>query len=134
MVDEKNDKVKFDIIAKTTKKYISVLYGGKRLVDSYRFLSSSLDSLVKTSVDNSHIKLKSLKEEFVDNGEKLNTVDKIEEEDRTIKDIIGDYPEKIEKLEEATLIYMGENDLKFLETGFPDKSEYLTENLAYPYE
>ena len=29
---------------------------------------------------------------------------------------------------------MGENDLKLLKTGFPDKWKYLTEKLAYPYE
>ena len=29
---------------------------------------------------------------------------------------------------------MGENDLKILKTGFPDKWKILTEKLAYPYE
>ena len=29
---------------------------------------------------------------------------------------------------------MGENDLKILKTGFPDKWKYLTKELAYPYE
>ena len=29
---------------------------------------------------------------------------------------------------------MGENDLKILKTGFPDKWKYLTRKLAYPYE
>ena len=29
---------------------------------------------------------------------------------------------------------MGGNDLKFLKTGFPDKWNYLTRKLAYPYE
>ena len=29
---------------------------------------------------------------------------------------------------------MGENDLKLLKTGFPDKWKYLTKKLAYPYE
>ena len=29
---------------------------------------------------------------------------------------------------------MGENDLKILKTGFPDKWKNLTKNLAYPYE
>ena len=47
-----NDKVKFDIISKTSVEYISVTYGCIRFIDSYRFLSSSLDSLVKTLVDN----------------------------------------------------------------------------------
>ena len=29
---------------------------------------------------------------------------------------------------------MGENDLKILKTGFPNKWKYLTKKLAYPYE
>ena len=38
------------------------------------------------------------------------------------------------ELEEALLDYMGENDLKILKTGFPDKCKVLTKKLAYPYE
>ena len=56
--DQKNDKVKFDINPKTNEEYISVTYG---CIDSYRFISSSLDSLVKTLVDSSHKTLKNLK-------------------------------------------------------------------------
>ena len=58
LVDLKNDKVKFDIIPKTNDEYICVTYGCIRFTDSFRFLSSSLDSLVKTLVDNSHKTLK----------------------------------------------------------------------------
>ena len=47
LVDKKNDKVKFEIIPKTNKEYISVTYGCIRFIDSYRFLTSGLDSLVK---------------------------------------------------------------------------------------
>ena len=47
LVDKKNDKIKFDIIPKTNEEYISVTYGCIRFIDSYRFLSSGLDSLVK---------------------------------------------------------------------------------------
>ena len=54
LVNEKNDKVKFEIIPKTNEEYIRVTYGCSRFVDSYRFLSSSLDSLVRTLVDNNH--------------------------------------------------------------------------------
>ena len=54
LVDEKNDKVKLDFIPKTNEEYISVTYGCIRFIDSYRFLSSSFDSLVRTLVDNSH--------------------------------------------------------------------------------
>ena len=58
LVDKKNDKVKLVIIPKTNENYISVTYGCIRFIDSYRFLSSGLDSLVKNLVDNSHKKLK----------------------------------------------------------------------------
>ena len=54
LVDKKNDKVKVDIIPKTNEEYISVTYGCIRFIDIYSFLSSGLDSLVETLVDNSH--------------------------------------------------------------------------------
>ena len=103
LVDLKNDKVKFDIIPKTNEDYISVTYGCIRFIDSYRFLSSSLDSLVKTIVDNSHKTLKDLKEELIDSDEISNIVKGMREEDRTIEDLKKDYPNEIEKLEEASL-------------------------------
>ena len=134
LVGKKNDKVKFDIIPKTNEEYISVTYGCIRFIDSYRFLSSGLDSLVKTLVDNSNKTLKNLKEEIVDNDEILNIINEIIEGDETIKDLKIDYPEEIKNLEEALLDYMGENDLKILKTGFPDKWKNLTKKLAYPYE
>ena len=135
LVDKKNDKVDFDIIPKTNEEYISVTYGCIRFIDSYRFLSSGLDKLLSNLVDNSNKKLKDFKEEIADNNDEiLNIVNKIEEADRTIKDLKKDYPEEIECLEEALLNYMGENDLKILKTGFPDKWKYLTKKLAYPYE
>ena len=77
--------------------------------------------------------MKNLTEEIVDNDEILNIVNEIEE-DRTIEDLKKDYPDEIEKLEEALLNCMGENDLKIFEQGFPDKWKYLTKKLAYPYE
>ena len=144
LVDKKKDKVDFDIIPKTNEEYISVTYGCIRFIDSYRFLSSGLDSLVKTLVDNSDKRLKDFKDEIVDNDEILDIVSKIEEnyteeipnleDDRTIKNLKKYYPEEIENLEEALLNHMGENDLKILKRGFPDKWKYLTKKLAYPYE
>ena len=109
-------------------------YGCIRFIDSYPCLSSGLDSLVKTLVDNSKKTLKDLKEEIVDNDYILNIVTDIGEHNKTIKDLKKDYPEEIKILEEALLNYMGENDLKVLKTGFPDKWKYLTKKLAYPYE
>ena len=90
LVDKKNNKVKFDIIPKTNEEYLSVTYGCIRFIDSYRFLSSGSDSLVKTLVDNSNKTLKNLKKEIVGSDETLNFVNKIEE----------NYPEEIESLEE----------------------------------
>ena len=92
-----------------------------------------MDSLVKTLVDNSHKTLKNLKEEIVNNDEISNIFNKLVEDDRTIDDLKKDYPEEIKNLEEALLDYMGENDLKILKTGFPDKWKYLTKKFAYPY-
>ena len=134
LVDKKKDKVDFDIIPKMNEEYISVTYGCIRFIDSYRFLSSGSDSLVKTLVDNSNKTLKNLKEEIVDNDEILNINNEIIEDDKTIKDLKKNYPDKIKNLEEALLNYMGENDLKVLKTRFPDKWNYLTKKLAYAYE
>ena len=125
LVDKKNEKVKFDIIPKTNEEYISVTYGCIRFIDSYRFQSSSLDSLVKTLVDNSNKKLNDLKEEIFDKDEILDIVDKIEKEnlnseeddDMTIENLKKYYPKKIENLEEVLQDYMGGNDLKILKTG-----------------
>ena len=44
------------------------------------------------------------------------------------------YPGKIKFLEQALRNYIGENDLEILKSGFPDKWNYLTKKLAYPYE
>ena len=140
LVDKKKDKVEFEIIPKTDEDYISVKYGCIRFINSYRFLSSSLDSLVKTLVDNSHKTLKDFEEQIVDN-EILNIVNEIKiliKEDKyknaSIKDLKNDYPDKIVELEEASLDYMGENDLKILKTEFADKWEILAKKLAYTYE
>ena len=62
--------------------------------------------------------MKYFEEELVDKDEILNIVKKIlNTEDKynnhSIKDLEKIYPEKIEKLAEALLEYMGENDLKF---------------------
>ena len=134
LVDKKKDKVDFDIIPKTNEEYISVTYGCIRFIDSYRFLSSGLDSLVKTIVDNTNKTLGDLKKEIIDNDEILDIVYKITKDEKTIKDLKKDYPKEIKNLEEAILDYMGENDLKILKTEFRDKWKFLSKKLAYPYE
>ena len=72
LVDKKYDKVKFKFFSKTNEEYISVKNGCKNFTDSYRFLSSSSDKLVKTLVDNSHETLKDFRAEIVDTDELLN--------------------------------------------------------------
>ena len=141
LIDKKNDKVKFDILPKTNEEYISVTFRCIRFIDSYRFLSSSLDSLVKTLVKSSNKTLKDFEEEIVDNDEILNIVNEIKllsEEDRnnndSIEDLKKDYPDNFEKLKEALLIYMGGNNLKILKTENPEKWKLLTKKLAYRYE
>ena len=69
LVDKKNDKIKFDIIPKTNEEYISVTYGCISFIDSYRFLSMSLDGLVENLNEND---FKILIEEFPDNWQYSN--------------------------------------------------------------
>ena len=63
LVDLKKDEVKFKNIPKTNKENIAVTYGCVRFFDSYRFLSESLDKLVK-NLDEDDFKI--LKKEFPD--------------------------------------------------------------------
>ena len=65
----KKDKVKLEDIPKTNEEYISVTYGCIRFIDSYRFLSESLDKLVK-NLDDDDFKI--LKKEFPDKWQYLN--------------------------------------------------------------
>ena len=69
LVDLKKDKVKFKIIPKTNEEYITVKYGCIRFIDSYRFLSESLDKLVK-NLDEDDFKI--LKKKFPDKWQYLN--------------------------------------------------------------
>ena len=78
--------------------------------------------------------MKILKNEIVDNGEILRIGSEIVENDKTIKVLKTDYPDKIKNLEEALNNYIGENDPKILRTVFLDKWKFLTKKLAYPYE
>ena len=140
LVDRKKDNVKFKIIPKTDEKYISVKYGCIKFIDTYRFLSSSLDKLVKTLVDNSHKTLKNLKKEVFGDDKILNIINELEnmidktKRNKSISELKKKYPDKINELEEAFLDYIGENDLELLKTEFPDKWRYLTKKPAHPYE
>ena len=68
-VDLKKYKVKFKVIPKTNEEYITVKYGCIRFIDTYRFLSKSLDKLVK-NLDDDDFKI--LKKEFPDKWQYLN--------------------------------------------------------------
>ena len=74
LVDRKKDNVEFKIIPKTDEKYISVQYGCIKFIDTYRFLSSSLDKLFQTLVDNSHKTLRNLKNEVIGDDNILNII------------------------------------------------------------
>ena len=106
LVDKRTDIVSFNVIPKTNEEYISVTYGCFRFIDSYQFLSSSLDSLVRTLVDKNHKTLRNLNKKIVGNDQMSNIVKGIAEEHRTIEGLKKDYPNEIEKLEEALLNYI----------------------------
>ena len=69
VIDKKKDKVKFDIISKTNEQIISVTCECIRFIDIYRFLSDSLDNLVKKLKEDD---FKVLKKEFPDEWQYLN--------------------------------------------------------------
>ena len=95
--------MKFDIIPKTNKEYKSKTYGCIRYTYSYRILSSSLDSLIKTLVDKINKTMKNLEDENVENDGTLDIVNEIIKHDKAIKDLKKDYPDKIKNLEDALL-------------------------------
>ena len=140
LVDRKKGNVKFEIIPKTDEKHISVRYGCIKFIDTYRFLSSNLDKLVQTLVDNNHKTLKDLKEEVLGYEKILNIISELKnmidktKTNQSISTLKKRCPDKINELEEASLNYIGNNDLKILKTEFPDIWKYLTKKLAYPYE
>ena len=140
LVDKKKDNKEFKKNPKTDEKYISVRYGCIKFIDTYRFLSSSLDNLVQTLIDSSHKTLKKLKKDVIGDDKILNIINDLEnliaktKRNQSISTLKKKYPEKINNLEEALLNYMGEYDLKILKAEFLDKWKYLTKKLAYPYE
>ena len=141
LVDKRKDKVKFKIIPKTNEEFISVRYGCNRFIEIYRFLSSSLGSLVEALTGYSRKTLKDFKREIVDIDEIINIVNEkkiLIEENRykkdSIKDSKNDFPDTIENIEETLLTYMVENDLEDLKTEFLHKWKYWTKKSADPYE
>ena len=121
LVSLKKDKVKFKIIPKTNEEYVAVKYGCIRFIDSYRFLSESLEKLVK-NLDEDDFKF--LKKEFPDKWQYLNKklaypyqyfnniddykkpVDKLKKEDFFSK-LKNDYPDddEIERTKEIIKLF-----------------------------
>ena len=119
LVDLKKDKVKFKIIPKTNEEYILVKYGCIRFIDSYRFLSESLDKLVE-NLDEDDFKI--LKKEFPDKWQYLNKklaypyeyfnsiddyqkpVDNLKKENFFSK-LKKDYPDEIERTKEIVKLF-----------------------------
>ena len=82
---------------------ISVTHGCIRFTDSFRFLSSSLDSLVKTPIDNKQKTLKNLKKEIVDDNipNIVNEIETLKSKDRkndSIEDLKKDLTKEIDNL------------------------------------
>ena len=69
LVDKKIDKVKIFIIPQTNEEYFSVTYDCVKFIDSCRFLSSSLEKLVKKLDEDD---FKNLQKEFPNHWERLN--------------------------------------------------------------
>ena len=110
LVDLKKDKVKFKIIPKTNEEYIAVKYGCIRFIDSYRFLSESLDKLVKNlDVDD----FKILKKEFPNKWKFLN---KKLAYPYQYFNIINDYQKPVAKLKK-------EDFFSKLKINYPDDDE-----------
>ena len=161
LVDLKKDKVKFKIIPKTNEEYIAVKYGCIRFIDSYRFLSESLDKLVKNLDE---VDLKILKKRFPDKWQYLNKklaypyeyfnniddykkpVDNLKKEDFFSK-LKNDYPDdeeiertkeiieisKIKDGEELTKLYCKSDVMeKFVKVSFEEYGIYLLFCVSLP--
>ena len=110
LVDLKKDKVKFKIIPKTNEEYIAVKYGCIRFIDSYRFLSESLDELVKNLNEDD---FKILKKEFPDKWQFLNKKLAYPYE---YLNIIDEYKKPVDNLEK-------EDFFSKLKNGYPDDEQ-----------
>ena len=119
------------------EEYKLVSYGCKRFFDSYSFLSSSLDSLVKSLVDNSHKILKNLEKEILGDDviiKMINEVETLNKSHRTIVDVNEDFPVEFEKIEQALKNYISERGFEFLKAEFHYNWVCFSEKSANLYE
>ena len=110
LVDSKKDKVNFKFIPKTNEEYIAVKNGCIRFIDSYRFLSETLDELGK-NLDEDDFKI--LKKEFPDKWQNLNKKLAYPYE---YFNSIADYKKPVDNLEK-------EDFFSKLKNGYPDDEE-----------
>ena len=75
-----------------------------------------------------------MKSEILDKVEILSTVNELAEKNRTVEDLKKDYLDKIEKINEASLNYLGKKDLKIFKTEVHDNWNYLIRKFASPQE
>ena len=118
-VDKRNEKAESDFVPQTNEKHVSVTCDCKELIDSFQCLSSSLDSLVKTLVDINDKTLKNLKKENAAGDSILVIVNDIEtliSDEKRYEIFIGDFKkdfkEEVQKLEEALINFISENDFR----------------------
>ena len=60
------DKVELDIMPETNEDFTSEIFQCVRFIDSYRFLSRSLDSLIEAFGTKKHKSLKNLKNKLLE--------------------------------------------------------------------
>ena len=112
-----------DNIPKTNKEYSSVVYDCSRFIDSFRFLSSFLGSIVVALVDYIYKRLKKLKRETVGDDIMLSNVNEMEtmiNEVTTIEDFKMEIAnEFVEKLEEVIFFIYLKMILKRWKKNFP---------------
>ena len=111
IIHKKKNEVKFDVISQSNEEYIRVTIGCIWFIDSYRFLSNRLGSLVKTFLDKNQRTLQNSKkivgvnEVGFNNHSRRDDIPNIRSEtetsinkDWTIEDFEKDFPVDFEKL------------------------------------
>ena len=120
------------------EEYISVTFGFVQPFNKLRFLSSSLDSLVKTLVEQNHIAFQNFRRKIVGEDSILNFVNEIEKlisKDRYKNESIESIQKGLtwgnwKNRESFKNAFIWKNT-KILKTDVPGKGKYPNENFAY---